>query len=219
MHREFIRPYRAHPCTRPAVVEAVAESPDAITDREVFDIYRSLLKAADALPGPIMSKLLDSISSGFAAEVEVTLRDVEQEDQQTCMAHKAPLEMYAFLLRWFVMVAEKSRVSEDGEPAPVAPKPRRGRGGKAGGTSRAAASRAAARNNDTWTWIEQIPATLALISKVLRLKTQRIWTTTAERETFIQCALLQLSLLSRFLNAVVGASPVPRITSANQNNT
>ena len=165
-------------------VDSLAHSPDSITDPEVFDAYRSLLKHAAALQGIHMTKILDSISSAYTAEVEAALRDVDQEDQQTYMAHKMPLEMYAFLLHWFVTAAEKVKASgEEDAPAPApAPKPRRGRGGKA------AASRASTRktNNEEWSWSDQIPATLALLAKLLRLKTQRIWQTTGERETFIK---------------------------------
>ena len=68
-------------------MEAVADSSDAVTDPEVFDIYRSLLKCADTVPGPIMSKLLDSISSGLLAQVDATiverLRTVVRETDVT----------------------------------------------------------------------------------------------------------------------------------------
>lgn len=166
-------------------VEAVAESSEAIMVPQVFDIYRSILKYSDVVPGGVMSKLLDSISSGLLAQVDATLRDVEQEDQQTYMAHKTPLEMYAFLLQWFVSAAEKVKGSAEEDAQPVAPtKSRRGRGGKAGGTGRSAK-----KTNESWTWIDQIPPTLALIGKVLRLKTHRIWSTTAERDTFITCVV------------------------------
>src|SRR5882757_6291249 len=115
-----------------AAVEAVAESSDAIQDPEVFDAYQSLLKHSDVVPGSIMSKLLDSISSGLAVELEATNRDIETGDQKKYMAHKTPLEMYAFLLHWFVTAAEKVKASdeEDSPPAP-APKAKKGRGGKA----------------------------------------------------------------------------------------
>ncbi|KAF8069057.1 non-SMC mitotic condensation complex subunit 1-domain-containing protein [Lyophyllum atratum] len=169
-----------------AAVEAVAESSDSITDPEVFDVYRSLLKHSNAVHGSVMNKLLDSISSGLQSELEATTRDVEQGDQQGYMSHKLPLELYGFLLQWFVTAAEKVKQSEgDDAPSTPAPKARKGRGGKAGGkaTSRTAAN----KRNDSWTWIDQIPPTLALISKVLRLQTQRIWTTTAEREAFVTC--------------------------------
>ena len=163
----------------------MAESSDAIQDPEVFDAYQSLLKYSDMVPGSIMSKLLDSISSGLLAELEATIRDIETGDQKMYMAHKTPLEMYAFLLHWFVTAAEKVKASDDGDvpPAP-APKARKGRGGKAA-TGRAT-GRSTTKKNEAWTWQEQIPPTLALISKVLRLQSQRIWPTTAERDIFMK---------------------------------
>ena len=130
-----------------------------------------------------MSKLLDSISSGFAAQVDATVRDVEQEDQQTFMAHKTPLEMYAFLLQWFVSAAEKVKapIGEEELETTAPTRARKGRGGKI-----STARTPAAKRREAWTWIDQIPAALALISKALRLKTQRIWTTTSERDAFIR---------------------------------
>ncbi len=162
-----------------------------ITDPEIFDIYRSILKHVDSVSGVAMSKILDSISSGLASELEVTMRDVDNTDQQSYMAHKLPLELYAFLLHWFVTAAEKVKQPE-GEDAPAAAKPKKGRGGKAGG--RATGRAAANRRKEIFTWIDQIPATLGLISKVLRLKTQRIWTTTAERDTFVKYATVPFLL-------------------------
>ena len=155
-------------------------------DAEVFDMYRSILKHSGAVPGTIMNKLLDSISSGLQAEFDATMRDVEHGHQQEYMAHKQPLDMYGLLLQWFVTAAENVKES-DGDIASVAPpaKSRRGRRGKAAGKS---SSRAAAgRRNESWTWVDSIPGTLALISRVLRLQTQRLWTTTAEREAFVTC--------------------------------
>ncbi|KAF7330363.1 Condensin complex subunit 1 [Mycena venus] len=164
-------------------VEAVAESSDAIRDPDVFDVYRSLLKYSDAVPGPTMSKLLDSLASGLQAELESTTRDLE-DAPQVYLAHKTPLEMYAFLLQWFVSAAEKVKQTDGDAPGTPVPKTRKPRGGKAAAAGR---SRAAASKKAEWTWIDQIPATLNLISKVLRLSTQRIWTTTAEKDTFINC--------------------------------
>ncbi|TDL22771.1 hypothetical protein BD410DRAFT_898004 [Rickenella mellea] len=163
-------------------VESVADSSENITDPNVFDVYRSLLKYADALQGSVMNKLLDSVTSGLLAECEATARDLEQADQQTFMAHRQPLEMYAFLLQWFVSAAEKVKAKNDEEAPAAAPqKGRRGRGGKATG------SRTAHKKDSQWTWMDQIPATLALICKVLRLKTHRIWTTTPDRDAVINC--------------------------------
>ncbi|KAG2156915.1 non-SMC mitotic condensation complex subunit 1-domain-containing protein [Suillus bovinus] len=163
-------------------VGAIAHSSEEITDPEIFDIFRSLLKHSDAVAGPYMSKMLDALLSAFGAQIDAAIRDSKEEDQQIVMAHKLPLEMYAFLVNWFVSAAEKVKATgeEDAPPAPV--KARRGRGGKAG-TSRAAAAKKA----EQWTWIDQIPGTLELICKALKLKTHRIWVTSPERDAFITC--------------------------------
>jgi condensin complex subunit 1 len=167
-----------------AAVEAVAESSEAIHDSEVFNVYRSVLKHSDMVSGQTMTKLLDSLLSGLQSGLDATLRDIETGDQETYTTHKAPLEMYAFLLHWFVTAAEKVKVSEDNIPLPT--KPKRGRGAKAGGSVRTT-SRSAKKANEAWTWEDQIPNTLALTAKVLRqLQTQRLWKSTAERDTFVK---------------------------------
>lgn len=164
-------------------VEAIADSSDAIAQPQVFDAYRSLLKYAEHLQGTTMSKLLDSISSAFQAQVDATIRDLETEEQDTYSLHKTALEMYAFLLQWFVSAAEKVKATGD-EDAPAPPaRGRRGRGGKA-----AVARAIATRRPEHWSWQDQIPAALMLISKVLRLRTQKLWTTAPEKDAFIKCA-------------------------------
>ncbi|KAK7433641.1 condensin complex non-SMC subunit Cnd1 [Stygiomarasmius scandens] len=167
-------------------VEAVAESSDSITNPEIFGTYCSLLKSSESVSGAVMNKLLDSISSGLQSEFESTVLDINAgEDYQR---HKMPLEMYAFLLQWFVMAAEKARPLDGEAISAPAPKPKRGRGGRGGGRGgRSAASR---KEAEQWSWIDQIPATLALVSKglaKLQAATLRIWTTSTERETFISC--------------------------------
>ncbi|KAI0795346.1 non-SMC mitotic condensation complex subunit 1-domain-containing protein [Irpex lacteus] len=163
-------------------VEAVADSSDAIADPNVFDSYRSLLKYAEKLQGTTMSKVLDSISSGFQTQVDATLRDSADEDEQAIASRKMVLEMYAFLLHMFVLAAERVKDGGDEDVPVVATKGRRGRGGKT-----AAARSAAARRVEQWSWQEHIPNILGLIAKVFKIKTQRIWVTTGERDTFISC--------------------------------
>lgn len=168
---------------RLGAVESVAESSDAIREGEIFDVYCSLLKYPDSLPGGVMTKLLDSITSGLAAQLEQTNRDLEGGDQDSIRERKKAIEMYAFLLQWFVSSAEKvKKADEEDVPAPAA-KPKRGRGRAAGKATNARKTASSA-----WSWEDQVPATLALISKVLRLSSQRIWITTAERDTFIRWA-------------------------------
>ncbi|KAH7887142.1 non-SMC mitotic condensation complex subunit 1-domain-containing protein [Phlebopus sp. FC_14] len=162
-------------------VDRIAHSSEEITDPEIFDIFRSLLKHADAVSGPHMSKLLDSIGSGFNSEIDAALRDSREEDQQIVIAHKMPLEMYAFLLMWFVSAAEKVKSTGDDETSLPQPRSRRGRGGKAG------TSRSVAKRTETWSWTDQISPTLELFSKAMKLKTHRIWMTSPERDAFITC--------------------------------
>ena len=149
----------------------------------LIDIGIRSFRHADALQGSVMNKLLDSVTSGLLAEFESAMRDIDVGDPESISAHKTPLEMYAFLLQWFVSAAEKvkSSTGEEDAPAAPAPKSRRGRGGKNATTSRPVTKR-----DTQWTWSNQIPNTLALISKILRLKTHRIWTTTPDRDAFIK---------------------------------
>jgi condensin complex subunit 1 len=180
-----------------AAVEAVANSSAAITDPDVFDVFRSVLKHSTSVPGTVMNKVLDSITSGLQGELDSTMRDIESGDQEACLAHKVPLEQYAFLLHWFVNVAETVKGNEDDGPPVPTQKPKRGRGGKAGGGRNAKAA-AAARMQETWSWDAQIPATFAVIAKVLlRVGTywQRIWTAMTEKEAFIRCASFNLLTL------------------------
>lgn len=162
----------------PAVVD-VAESTDNITKPKVFGAYCSVLKYAENVQGATMSKLLDSVVSGFLAQLEAIKAEGAEGDAQ---ARKMPLEVYAFLIHFFVIAAErvKGGGEEDAPPAPA--KGRRGRGGKSG-ASRAAA---AARRVEQWLWQDHIPDILGLIVKVLKIQTQRIWVTTGERDAFVK---------------------------------
>lgn len=127
-----------------------------------------------------MNKLLDSLTSGFVAEYDATARDVELGDPDAIAPHRMTLEMYAFLLQWFVTAAERVKSKNDEDAPSEAPRARRGRGGKT------AASRNAPKKDTNWTWVDQIPNTLAAISKVLRVKSKRVWTESPELDNFIK---------------------------------
>lgn len=169
-----------------AAVEAVANNTDAIRDPEVFDVFRSVLKHSTSISGTLMNKVLDSLTSGIQSEIDATIRDIESGEQATDSSHRIPLELFGFLLQWFVTAAEHIKGGDGASVAP-APKARRGRGGKAAGAR--AAKAAAARMEETWSWQDHIPATLVVISKVLvklGMHWQKVWQTTTERETFVR---------------------------------
>lgn len=181
-------------------------------------MYRSLLKHSDLVSCQTMTKLLDSLLSGLQSELDATLRDIETGDKETYTEHKTPLEMYGFLLHWFVTAVEKVKVSEDDVPPPPT-KSKRGRGGKGvGGSGRTTSRSAAKKMNEAWTWEDQIPNTLALTAKVLRqLQTQRLWIATAERDTFVKCVIFPFLCDTTERRTV--ASHVLLITSWKANNT
>jgi condensin complex subunit 1 len=121
-------------------VEAIADNQEAIVDPNVFDVYRSLLKYvgffvqfsllklsdrhSEHLVGSHLSKMLDSLLSGFQAEAEATSRDIDADDNDTFSQHRTALEMYAFLLHWFSVAADKFAPKDEEGAAVAKPKVR-----------------------------------------------------------------------------------------------
>ncbi|GJJ15002.1 hypothetical protein Clacol_009273 [Clathrus columnatus] len=168
-------------------VESISQSSDAIIDEEVFDTYRSLLKGLDTLPNTALNKLLDSITSGLLSEVESTQRTLDSPEEASSVAeHKKPLEYYAFLLQWFVLSADKVSEAQKAQ-APPSPAPGKRKGAGPKGKKKAPTGGGIDDGSGPWTWEPHISHTLAVISKVLRLKTHRVWVTAPERDAFINC--------------------------------
>ncbi|USP80079.1 Condensin complex subunit 1 [Curvularia clavata] len=180
------------------VVDAVAESPDAITRSSVFDTLQFLLKCVPAyppdiktystepncklfrlsrnssqIPPAILSKILDLISSALSTQADIIHADLEAEEQDAIPHHKNLLEMYGFLLRWTISAVE-TRALEKSASAPAA----RGRG-------KAAKTKSGGGKEGTWDASAQLETALDRMSKVLRLKLGRIFVTTSERDTFV----------------------------------
>lgn len=67
-----------------------------------------------------LSKILDALTTAFQAEIDATTRDgVDLSDPTAYRSHRTTLEVYAFLLMWFVQAAERylntARAGDDGE--------------------------------------------------------------------------------------------------------
>lgn len=180
------------------IVDAVADSSDAITSQQTFDMVASLLKHGSTLQPAALLKLLDCLQSGgtcrslslidlicrfigLSAELDATVADAHPSDHAGYRSHKLALEMYAFTLRFFILSAEKSTTSV-GPSSPV--KKGRGRGGKAASTATARSKKG--KEAKPWEWADSVAPTLGLMGTVLhRLKTERIWQTTQERDGFV----------------------------------
>ncbi|KAF2001404.1 hypothetical protein P154DRAFT_464333 [Amniculicola lignicola CBS 123094] len=154
------------------VVDAVAESPDAITRSSNFDTIQFLLKNSAQIPLATLSKILDLVVSALSAEVDIAHADLEADEQDTIQHHKQLLEVLAFLLRWALEAIETASLQR---PA-IAPVKGRGKGAKAkAGT---------ARDGD-WDATAQLQVALSVIVKTFKLRLARIFVTSTEQNTFI----------------------------------
>ncbi|KAJ4346575.1 condensin complex non-SMC subunit Cnd1 [Didymosphaeria variabile] len=155
------------------IVDAIADSPEAITRSANFDTLQFLLKFSTQIPAATLGKILDLVGSALATYAPVVHADIEAQDQDALKLHKKLLEMYGFLLRWTISAVETREAQE--KPTASAPAARgRGKGAK---------SKAA--KVGTWDASAQLEAALNRISTVLRLDLGRIFVTTSERDTFI----------------------------------
>jgi condensin complex subunit 1 len=177
------------------VVDAVAESPDAITRSSIFDTLQFLLKCVPVsstqplysttpdcrlfllsrssaqIPLSSLSKILDLLTSALSAEADLAHADLEANEEETMPHHKQLLDMYAFLMQWTISAVETRALEK---PATATTKGR-GKGAKSKAGSK----------DDNWDSSDQLERALDVISKVLKLKLARIFVTTSERDTFI----------------------------------
>ncbi|ORY92830.1 non-SMC mitotic condensation complex subunit 1-domain-containing protein [Leucosporidium creatinivorum] len=171
-----------------SIVDTITGESSAIQEQDVYDTLRSLLKHIESLQGPTINKLLDAICSGFSNEIDATSRDNDPTDHTAYRSHQQALEMYAFLLQWFVVDAERMATKQAKADEQIAGAPKKkGKATKSTGKKR----------KDDFTWTESIPEALGVMAKALRLRTERIWQTAPERDTFISnCFLKPANLLA-----------------------
>ena len=55
--------------------------------------------------------------AGFLSEIDATVKDEDFTDHTAYRSHRQALEMYAFLLQWFVSTAEKGAASRAAKAA------------------------------------------------------------------------------------------------------
>lgn len=124
------------------------------------------------LPNYAVAKVFDLIISGLSSEADVANQDVEADEQESLPVHKELLEMYGFLLQWAVQATE-NLASEKSASAPVT-KGRKGTKAKPAG------------GKQTFDSSTQLITALDAMVKVFKLKLQRIFVTTSERDNFVQ---------------------------------
>ncbi|KAK8845335.1 hypothetical protein IAR55_006048 [Kwoniella newhampshirensis] len=173
-----------------SAIESIVNDPESLIHSQpaTFDVFRSILKHADSpnITGTLLTKLLDVILSGLNNHSNAVMAMVGGQgfstgevDMDAPLVHKQPLEMWAFLLQWFVTAAERGAGRSSDEPKTTAA----GGGGK--GKKKTTASKNS--RSTSFVWFDHLPMVLATMTKTLRVPTSRIWRTTSERETFLSC--------------------------------
>jgi len=195
---DALTPALINSCLNP-VVDAVANSPDAITYSTYFDTLQFLLKCApislpdqqnrfaaepdcalfklsrcsSLIPPSSLSKVLDLIVSGLETEAQLVNQELASEEQEAIQHHKQLLEVFGFLLQWAIAAVE-TRAAEKSASAPV-----RGRGGAKG------AKKDGAKKDGPWDSSKQLVNALDVMSKVMKLKLSKVFVTTSERDAFV----------------------------------
>lgn len=201
------------------IVDSVASNPDGLTRDSSFDTLQFLLKcgpkspnspfydsqepgpdlfrlcrSSSLLPTISLSKILDLIVSGLSAEADIAHSDIETDEQDALRAHKHLLEMYGFLLQWAISTVEAKAAEKSATVAPA----RKG-GGKGSKT------KGGAKDNQ-WDSVGQIQTAMEVMCKVLKLKLNKIFMTTSDRDTFV-------NLFTRSIYLVLESEARAKMTS------
>ena len=199
------------------IVDAIAANPDALMQSAHFDTLQFLLKyvllsspsevrapkapkaelfsrfrTSSFFPPQALSKILDVIVSGLSIAAEAANQDLENDDQDGTQHHRQLLEMYAFLLQWCVAAVE-TKAAEKSAVAPA-------RKGPKGAKSKAAAK------DGSWDSATQVQAAMDVMCKVMKLKLNRVFQTTSDRDTFI-------NLFTRSVYQILESETRTKVTS------
>ena len=116
--------------------------------------------------------MLDVVISGLSAEADVVNNDLEVEEGDALQHHKQILEVYGFLLQWTIAAIETKAAEK-----PASTTAARGKGGKG--------AKAKTASKDGWDSAAAVQNALDVMSKVLKLRLVRVFTTTSDRDTFV----------------------------------
>ncbi|KAK2757856.1 Condensin complex subunit [Arachnomyces sp. PD_36] len=180
------------------IVDSVAENPEGLLRSSFFDSLQFLLKCAPSslkspesypcepdselwklsrycsqLPTTALSKILDLVVSGLAVEADIIHHELESDEPDALPHYKQLLEMYGFLLQWTLSAVEIKAAEKPATSAPA----RRGVGksGKSKSNTK----------DGSWDSSAHIQIAMEAMCKVLKLKLEKIFMTTSDRDTFV----------------------------------
>ncbi|KAK4520610.1 uncharacterized protein ATC70_006488 [Mucor velutinosus] len=148
------------------ITDSIQVSSENISDPLVFDKIRSFLKYFTTPPPRILSRLFDILLSAFRVEIKATADDLENNEKETFNNHRLHLELYGFLVHWFLLLAEEHSTSSN--------MVRKAKPSSAGG-----------HNLKTFDWSAQKLKAFDLASWLLDLKLTKLWTLPPDRLTFV----------------------------------
>ena len=191
------------------IVDAVAESPEAISQGPIFDSLQFLLKCApislisqqnyptepdselyvlsrstSLISTNTLSKILDLVVSGYSCQADSIHNEFEADAQVTAQHHKQTLEIYGFLLQWTIAAVE----AKSAESAAT------GLSARARGSGKSGKSKSGGKDS-AWDSTSQLQTALETICKVLKLKISSLFLTTSERDTFINLCTRPIYLM------------------------
>lgn len=179
------------------IVDSVAENPEGLMRSSFFDSLQFLLKCAPSslkspescpcepdselwklsrycsqLPTAALSKILDLVVSGLAVEADIIHHELESDEPDALPHYKQLLEMYGFLLQWSLSAVEIKAAEKPTTSAPAR------RGGK---TAKSKSN----PKDGSWDSSAHIQIAMEAMCKVMKLKLEKIFMTTSDRDTFI----------------------------------
>ena len=164
-----------------SAIETVVNDPESLSHSSAitFDVFRSILKHADSpcVGGGILVKTLDVITSGLTHHTNAVVAMTQpgmDDDADGPIIHRGALEMWAFLLQWFISIAERGV----GRSTDTVARVTKGKAGK---------KKAGPSGSTAFVWEDVLPSVLSTMHRALRLPTNRIWRTTSEKEAFVGC--------------------------------
>lgn len=170
--------------------ESIRENPDALMRSASWDTLQRILKSSQSIPGPFLGKILDTVTSGLANEAEIASQDVENDEQETMGHHKQLLEMYGFILQWSISAVETKAAEKTAAPV------RKGTKG----------TKKATNKDGSWDSTTQVQTAMDVMCRVMKLKLNRIFATTSDRDTFI-------NLFTRSVYLIMESEARMKITS------
>lgn len=125
----------------------------------------------------VNQRFLDALISAFSSKIEKSSNDIDRGVQQNFDSNKLHLEMYGFLVAWAISTAEQKTMAFN--DAKKASAPIRGK--------KKSLKKSPSDDDDEWDWLVQKKKVLASVQKLLGLRLNDLWMSTAERDRYIKC--------------------------------